>query len=170
MMHTQALTHRLTHTHIHTQAHRHTHTHTNTHTPLSFSAPSSLILCPSRSLTAHRSGVFKAINSTVDGILSLGEILDLASRLELFLTEEEGSRIFALMDIDSDEKVSRHPVVDITWSMDITWSISENHGFRIRFETQIRGFHPLAHVMSVAHILFTSGHHPQHSIAAAFCQ
>ena len=52
----------------------------------------------------------------------------------------------------------QHPAVDITWSMDITWSISENHGFRIRFETQIRGFQPLAHVMSVAHILFTSGH------------
>ena len=51
------------------------------------------------------SGVFKAINSTVDGILSLGELLDMAGRLELFLTEEEGSRIFSLMDIDCDEKV-----------------------------------------------------------------
>lgn len=51
------------------------------------------------------SGVFKAINSTVDGILSLGELLDMAGRLELFLTEEEGSRIFSLMDIDGDEKV-----------------------------------------------------------------
>jgi Ca2+-binding EF-hand superfamily protein len=51
--------------------------------------------------------VFKAINSTVGGILSLGELLDMAGKLEMFLTEEEGSRIFALMDIDSDEKVSR---------------------------------------------------------------
>lgn len=51
------------------------------------------------------SGVFKAINSTVDGILSLGELLDMAARLELFLTEEEGSRIFSLMDMDGDEKV-----------------------------------------------------------------
>jgi Ca2+-binding EF-hand superfamily protein len=49
--------------------------------------------------------VFKAINSTVDGILSLGELLDMAARLELFLTEEEGSRIFSLMDMDGDEKV-----------------------------------------------------------------
>lgn len=29
----------------------------------------------------------------------------MAGRLELFLTEEEGSRIFSLMDIDGDEKV-----------------------------------------------------------------
>ena len=41
----------------------------------------------------------------MDGILSLGEILDMASKLEIFLTEEEGSRIFSTMDVDSDEKV-----------------------------------------------------------------
>jgi hypothetical protein len=29
----------------------------------------------------------------------------MAARLELFLTEEEGSRIFSLMDMDGDEKV-----------------------------------------------------------------
>ena len=27
------------------------------------------------------------------------------------------------------------PVVDIIWSMDMIWAISENHRFRIRFET-----------------------------------
>lgn len=53
------------------------------------------------------SGVFKTINSTVNGILSLGEVLDMAGRLELFLTEEEGSRIYALMDTDGDEKVNQ---------------------------------------------------------------
>ena len=52
------------------------------------------------------SGVFKAVNNTVDGILCLGEVLDMASKLELFLTEEEGSRIFSLMDEDKDEKVT----------------------------------------------------------------
>ena len=52
------------------------------------------------------SGVFKAVNNTVDGILCLGEVLDMASKLELFLTEEEGSRIFSLMDVDNDEKVT----------------------------------------------------------------
>ena len=53
------------------------------------------------------SGVFKTINSTVNGILSLGEVLDMAGRLEMFLTEEEGSRIYALMDTDGDEKVKQ---------------------------------------------------------------
>jgi Ca2+-binding EF-hand superfamily protein len=52
------------------------------------------------------SEVFKVVNTTVDGILSLGEILDMTSRLEIFLTEEEGSRVFLLMDIDGDEKVT----------------------------------------------------------------
>lgn len=58
--------------------------------------------------------MFKAINSTVDGILSLGELLDMAARLELFLTEEEGSRIFSLMDMDGDEKVWIG-MCDVTW-------------------------------------------------------
>ena len=35
--------------------------------------------------------------------------------------------------------------------------LTENHGFRIRFETQIRGFHPLVHIMSVDHIMSTTG-------------
>ena len=43
----------------------------------------------------------------MNGILSLGEVLDMAGRLELFLTEEEGSRIYALMDTDGDEKVNQ---------------------------------------------------------------
>ena len=37
----------------------------------------------------------------------------MAGKLEMFLTEEEGSRIFALMDIDSDEKVSRTCVLSV---------------------------------------------------------
>ena len=41
-----------------------------------------------------------------------------------------------------------YPVVNIIWSTDIIWAITENHGFIIRFETQSRGFHPLAHSMS----------------------
>ena len=45
----------------------------------------------------------------------------------------------------------RNPVVDIIWA------ITENHGFIIRFETQIRGFHPLAYIMSVDHIMPTTG-------------
>ena len=43
----------------------------------------------------------------------------------------------------------RSPVVDIIWSTDKIWAITENHGFRIRFATQIRGLHPLAQIMKI---------------------
>ena len=43
-------------------------------------------------------------------------------------------------------------MVDIIWSTDIIWAITANDGFRSRFETQIRGFHPLAHIMSTTGI------------------
>jgi hypothetical protein len=75
----------------------------------------------------------------VGGILSLGELLDMAGKLEMFLTEEEGSRIFALMDIDNDEKVSRASVSYVgcvmslflsSWSYKgfLAWALDGAHG------------------------------------------
>jgi hypothetical protein len=77
------------------------------------------------------SGVFKAINSTVGGILSLGELLDMAGKLEMFLTEEEGSRIFALMDIDNDEKVSRTSVSYVVCVMSLSLSSWSHEHFSV---------------------------------------
>ena len=46
------------------------------------------------------SGVFQAINRNKHnkGVLSLDEVIAMAAKLEIFLTEDEAERIFALMD------------------------------------------------------------------------
>ena len=56
------------------------------------------------------SGVFQAINRNKHnkGVLSLDEVIAMAAKLEIFLTEDEAERIFALMDggVLNDGKVT----------------------------------------------------------------
>lgn len=49
--------------------------------------------------------VFQHINSKDDGILSLDEIMDLATKVEVFLTEEEARKVLRMIDVDRDDRV-----------------------------------------------------------------
>lgn len=49
--------------------------------------------------------VFKLINKKADNILSLDEVLDLSSKVEVFLSEEEASKVLAMMDVNGDDRV-----------------------------------------------------------------
>ena len=51
------------------------------------------------------SHVFQMINVKSDKILSLDEIMDLASKVEVFLTEEETRKIITMMDLDGDDRI-----------------------------------------------------------------
>ncbi len=49
--------------------------------------------------------VFATINVKNDAILSLDEVMDLASKMEVFLTEEEARKVLLMMDINGDDRV-----------------------------------------------------------------
>jgi len=51
------------------------------------------------------SHIFRHVNVNRDSILSLDEILDLAARLEIFLTEGEARRIATDMDVNGDDRI-----------------------------------------------------------------
>ncbi len=49
--------------------------------------------------------VFNAINVKRDSILSLDEAMDLAAKMEVFLTEEEARKVLQMMDVNGDDRV-----------------------------------------------------------------
>ena len=51
------------------------------------------------------SHIFRNVNENKDSILSLDEILDLAARLEIFLTEDEARIIAKEMDVNGDDRI-----------------------------------------------------------------
>lgn len=51
------------------------------------------------------SHIFNILNVKADSILSIDEIMDLASKVEVFLTEEEARKVYAQMDIDGDDRI-----------------------------------------------------------------
>jgi len=51
------------------------------------------------------SNIFKSINHNGSGVLSLDEVIHLCYTLDLYVTEQEGSKIMALMDVGGDDRV-----------------------------------------------------------------
>ena len=51
------------------------------------------------------SQIFKMVNMKADSILSLDEIMDLSGKVEVFLTEEEARKIYAILDVNGDDRV-----------------------------------------------------------------
>jgi len=49
--------------------------------------------------------IFDTVNSKNDGIFSIDEIMDLASKVEVFLTEQEARKILILLDVNHDNRV-----------------------------------------------------------------
>jgi Ca2+-binding EF-hand superfamily protein len=49
--------------------------------------------------------VFQMVNTKDDGIFSLDEMMDLAAKVEVFVTEEEARSCLAKMDVDGDDRV-----------------------------------------------------------------
>lgn len=49
--------------------------------------------------------VFQMVNTKDDGIFSLDEMMDLSTKVEVFLTEEEARKCLKLMDLDGDDRV-----------------------------------------------------------------
>lgn len=49
--------------------------------------------------------IFNTINIKKDSILSLDEMMDLATRVEVFITEEEARKLLSIMDLDGDDRV-----------------------------------------------------------------
>jgi Ca2+-binding EF-hand superfamily protein len=55
--------------------------------------------------------IFNMINIKNDSILSLDEMMDLASKVEVFISEEEARKLLSMMDIDGDDRVELHDFV-----------------------------------------------------------
>jgi len=51
------------------------------------------------------SHIFSMVNTKKDTILSLVEMMDLAAKMEVFLTEEEARKALSMMDINGDDRV-----------------------------------------------------------------
>lgn len=51
------------------------------------------------------SNIFQIINVNGDGIMSLDELMDLAAKLEVFLSEEEARKVLTLLDTNGDDRV-----------------------------------------------------------------
>ncbi len=75
------------------------------------------------------SQVFKLMNVKADDILSLDEIMDLASRVEVFVTEEEARKILQTMDVNGDDRVDE---LDFIAMMKKETSCIVNKAYRIR--------------------------------------
>ena len=57
--------------------------------------------------------IFNEINTKKDTILSLDELLDLASKVDVFLTEDEARKGLAMMDLDGDDRLLYFFVINI---------------------------------------------------------
>lgn len=57
------------------------------------------------------SELFHYINSNKDGILSLSDILNLFTRLEIYISEDEGRRALVLMDMNNDDRVEERDFI-----------------------------------------------------------
>ena len=73
--------------------------------------------------------VFQMVNTKDDGIFSLDEMMDLATKVEVFLTEEEARKCIAKMDIDGDDRVEE---VDFVAFMRNDSMALINKAFRVR--------------------------------------
>jgi Ca2+-binding EF-hand superfamily protein len=51
------------------------------------------------------SHIFQILNSKSDNILSLDEILDMASKVDIYITQDEASKLLSLMDVNGDDLV-----------------------------------------------------------------
>jgi len=49
--------------------------------------------------------VFEMVNTKDDGVFSLDEMMDLAAKVEVFLTEEEARKALSIMDLDGDDRI-----------------------------------------------------------------
>ena len=65
------------------------------------------VLATKASVRANRvlSEVFRLVNANGDGIISLDEVIDMTSKLEIFVTEAEAAAIFKEMDTNADGRV-----------------------------------------------------------------
>ena len=57
------------------------------------------------------SEVFRHVNANGDGIISLDEVIDMTSKLELFITEAEAQQLFKEMDTNADGRVEESDFV-----------------------------------------------------------
>lgn len=57
------------------------------------------------------SNIFQIVNAKGDDILSLDELMDLAARLEIFLTEEETRKVHKIMDLNNDDRVTEQEFI-----------------------------------------------------------
>lgn len=57
------------------------------------------------------SDIFQMINTKADDILSVEEVMDLCARLEVFVTEEEASKILRILDDNNDDRVTEQEFI-----------------------------------------------------------
>lgn len=57
------------------------------------------------------SHIFRICNHKKDNVLSLYEFMDMCSKIEIFLTEEESRKIMNLLDFDSDDRVQENDFI-----------------------------------------------------------
>jgi Ca2+-binding EF-hand superfamily protein len=55
--------------------------------------------------------IFNMVNIKKDSILSLDEMMDLAYKVEVFVTEEEARKLLTMMDMDGDDRVEEHDFI-----------------------------------------------------------
>ncbi|RYH19867.1 hypothetical protein EON65_25440 [archaeon] len=75
------------------------------------------------------SSVFKLVNNKGDDILSLDELMDLAAKVEVFLTEEEARKMMRMLDVNNDDRVDE---TDFIVLMKRESSCIVNKAYRIR--------------------------------------
>ena len=75
------------------------------------------------------SQVFRHININGDAVLTNNEILDLTSKLEIFITEEEARKVYKKMDADHDDSVDE---ADFIHFMKRSSEVTVNKAHRIR--------------------------------------
>jgi Ca2+-binding EF-hand superfamily protein len=73
--------------------------------------------------------VFNMVNTKDDGIFSLDEMMDLSTKVEVFLTEEEARKCLSKMDLDGDDRVEE---ADFITFMRNDSNATVNKAFRVR--------------------------------------
>eukprot|EP01036_Dinobryon_divergens_P023156 gene23156-31475_t len=56
--------------------------------------------------------IFRAVNTNPDEIFSLDELMDLAAKAEVFLTEDEARKALQMMDMDGDDRVEEGDFIE----------------------------------------------------------
>lgn len=73
--------------------------------------------------------VFRMCNTSNDGILSLQDVLGLASQMDVYLTEEEGRRLMKVIDKDSDDRIEETDFIKVIGGSS-DWLV--NKAYRLR--------------------------------------